>query len=252
MEKNEISKFLETQDISSNTKIVAIIGSGASVASGLKTFRGKDGLYEGKRAEDLASRQGFTQDPTLVWTWYRERITKVLNADPNSIHIALVKLEEEGLLTSVITQNVDGLHRRAGQSNVIEIHGNILKTHCFNSCGRTSELTKAPDPIPVKCDCGSYQRPSVVWFGESLDSTNLMKVEEHLLSASIVLIIGTSGYVYPVAQFPIFAKSQGKATLIEFNTDESAFSDVVDLFVKGPAESTIPTFVDLILQAKLQ
>lgn len=242
--------FLDTQKISSATKIVAIVGSGASVASGLKTFRGKDGLYEGKRAEELASRSGFAKDPTLVWSWYKERMLKVLSADPNPIHHALVKLEKETLLTSVITQNVDGLHMRAGQKNIIEIHGNILKTHCYNNCGLTSVLKNAPDSIPVNCECGSYQRPSVVWFGESLDAENLKRVEEHLIASTMVLIIGTSGYVYPVAQFPHFAKYQGGASLIEFNVNENAFSDVNDLFVDGPAEITLPTFVDLILQAK--
>lgn len=245
-----MANFLETQEISSSTKIVAIVGSGASVASGLKTFRGKDGLYEGKRAEELASPMGFTNNPTLVWSWYKERMLNVLNAKPNPIHHALVKLEREGLLTSVITQNVDGLHEKAGQKNIIEIHGNILKTHCFNNCGRTSILSEAPDNVPVNCECGSYQRPSVVWFGESLDFDNLAKIEKHLTASTIVLIIGTSGYVYPVAQFPHFAKYQGGASLIEFNVDESAFSDITDLFVKGPAETTLPTFIDLILQAK--
>lgn len=250
MNRGEIINFLNTHKISSATKIVAIVGSGASVASGLKTFRGKDGLYQGKRAEELASTNGFTENPTLVWGWYKKRMLNVLRAKPNAIHHSLVKLEEEGLLTTVITQNVDGLHERAGQKNIIEIHGNILKTHCFNNCGRKSVLNKAPDNIPVICDCGSYQRPSVVWFGESLDYENLMKVEKYLIASTMVLIIGTSGYVYPVAQFPHFAKYQGGASLIEFNVNESAFSELNDLFVNGPAEDTLPTFVDLILQAK--
>jgi len=250
MNIDDIKNFISKQQISSVTNIVAIVGSGASVASGLKTFRGKDGLYEGKRAEDLASRNGFARDPLLVWRWYKERMINVLNANPNPIHHALVRLEKEGLLSTVITQNVDGLHKRAGSIDIIEIHGNILKTHCFNNCGQSSVLNAIPEQVPVKCECGSYQRPSVVWFGESLDSNDLVMVEKHLKAAMMVLIIGTSGYVYPVAQFPTFAKHQGAASIVEFNIEESAFSEVNDLFIKGPAEITLPSFVDLILQAK--
>ena len=246
--KDKIISLINSIPKKENLRIVAIVGSGASVASGMKTFRGKDGLYEGKRAEDLASRRGFSQDPQLVWNWYRERISNVLSADPNPIHYAIVKLEEMGLLSVLITQNVDGLHRRAGQQKVIEIHGNILQTHCFNNCGKTGKMDTVPEIVPIKCECGSFQRPSVVWFGESLNFENLQNAEKYLKEAAIVLIIGTSGYVYPVAQFPIFAKYQGNAKLIEFNTQESAFKSVNDLFIEGPAEETFPEFVNILLE----
>jgi NAD-dependent deacetylase len=248
--KEQVKELLEQISFTNETQIVAIVGSGASVASGLKTFRGKDGLYEGKRAEELASPRGFSNNPILVWNWYKERIVKTLDAKPNPIHHSLVELEKQGLLSCVITQNVDGLHRRAGQKNVIEIHGSILKTHCFDNCGITSTITEPPRDVPVNCECGNLQRPSVVWFGESLDYNNLNEVEQYLTSASIVLIIGTSGYVYPVAQFPVIAKQQGGAKLIEFNTDESAFLAVDDIFIKGPAEVTIPEFVNIVLELK--
>jgi NAD-dependent deacetylase len=250
--KQQVRDLISEISFNETTQIVAIVGSGASVASGLKTFRGKDGLYEGKRAEDLASPWGFSNDPVLVWNWYKERITKVLEAQPNAIHYALAKLENEGILSSVITQNVDGLHRRAGQKNIIEIHGSILKTHCFDNCGHETIIKKPPDEVPIKCTCGNLQRPSVVWFGESLNANNLYQVEKYLTNATIVLIIGTSGYVYPVAQFPVIAKHQAGAKLIEFNTDESVFHEIDDIFIKGPGEETIPEFVDLILELKMQ
>ncbi len=247
--KERIISLLNSLPNRKEIRIVAIVGSGASVASGLKTFRGKDGLYEGKKAEDLASRTGFKENPELVWNWYKERIRNVLNANPNPIHHTIVKLEEHGLLSVLITQNVDGLHRRAGQTKMIEIHGNILKTHCFDNCGKTGILDTVPSTIPVTCECGSLQRPSVVWFGEALNYNHLLNIEKFLVEATLVLIIGTSGYVYPVAQFPVFAKYQGNAKLIEFNTEESVFDDVNDLFIKGPAEETLPEFVKILIES---
>lgn len=247
--KEQINSILNAIPNRENIRIVAIVGSGASVASGLKTFRGKDGHFEGKRAEDLASRSGFQEDPELVWNWYKGRISNSLNASPNPIHHTIVKLEKHGLLSVLITQNVDGLHRRAGQTKMIEIHGNILKTHCFDNCGQTGILDIVPETVPIPCECGSLQRPSVVWFGEALNYDDLLKIEKFLIEASIVLIIGTSGYVYPVAQFPVFAKYQGNAKLIEFNTEVSAFDDINDLFIKGPAEETLPEFVKILLES---
>lgn len=246
MNVNELIKLLTLKDHSA----IAIVGSGASVASGLRTFRGEDGYYRGKFPQELASRYGFSQDPSLVWEWYNMRIKAVLDAQPNPIHRSLVKLEKCGLLDVVITQNVDNLHKRAGQENVIAVHGNILKTHCLENCGITYEVTKPFEDIPVKCPCGSYQRPSVVWFGESLDVTDISLIEQKLLDTELMLIIGTSGNVYPVANFPFIAKQLGTAKLVEFNPHETGFKHVDDLFFQGPAETSLPQFVDQLISAK--
>lgn len=229
--------------------ITAIVGAGASVASGLKTFRGEDGLYKGVQPEDLASVQGFRKDPKLVWSWYKWRISGVFIAKPNSIHYSLVELETAGLLDKVITQNVDGLHRRAGQSEekLIEIHGNIINTHCLDNCGRKTTLDSVPEQIPILCSCGSYQRPAVVWFGEQLDSEDIRKSERALQRSDIILTIGTSGMVTPVATMPYIAKQHG-AFLIDFNINTTPISHISDLFLQGGAEETVPQIVDYIIK----
>ncbi|MCY3413626.1 MAG: NAD-dependent protein deacylase [Candidatus Heimdallarchaeota archaeon] len=226
--------------------IVVVVGAGIGVGSGLKTFRGPGGMYENKRAEELASPYGFEQDPEMVWAWYKERMERMFAAEPNAAHHSIVRLEREGILSMLITQNVDGLHRRAGQKKLIEIHGTVLKTHCFRNCGRTGEMTAPPEIIPVMCECGSYQRPSVVWFGETLNYDDLHKVDTLLRQATAVFSIGTSGYVYPVSQFPAIAQHHG-AIHVDFNIEPSPLSHSADLFVMGPAEETVPVFVDSLL-----
>ncbi|MCH8907257.1 MAG: NAD-dependent protein deacylase, partial [Candidatus Heimdallarchaeota archaeon] len=195
---------------------------------------------------ELASVQWFRENPKLVWEWYAERIEKTLLADPNVIHQALVRLENEDLLNVVITQNVDGLHRKAGQTRLIEIHGTITKTHCFDQCGIENNLVETPRNLPVTCECGSFQRPSVIWFGEQLKYEELQNASRAVETADLVLIVGTSGAVYPVAQFPYVAKQRG-AKIVEFNL-ENAFGDITDLFFRGIAEKTLPNFVDEIIK----
>ncbi len=236
-----ITDFINTLDNINN--VVVVVGAGISVGSGLTTFRGPGGLYENKTVEELASRAGFAEDPLLVWSWYKARMERMFEVEPNSAHHALVKLERRGLLSLLITQNVDGLHRRAGQSKLIEIHGTVVKTHCFDHCGRTAELDGPPEDIPVKCECGSYQRPSVVWFGEQLNSEHLQKVDEVIDNADLMITVGTSGYVYPVANFPFVAKHKG-VKLVDFNINRTQISDMADLFVQVPSEISLPIFVD--------
>lgn len=222
---------------------MVVVGAGISVGSGLNTFRGPGGMYENKRAEELASPYGFEKDPLMVWSWYKERMERMFAVEPNSAHHALVSLENAGLLSLLFTQNVDGLHRRAGQKRLIEIHGTVLKTHCFNNCGLTGKLNKPPRDIPIICECGSYQRPSVVWFGEQLNIGHIQEAEECIRNSQLMLTIGTSGYVYPVAQFPFAAKYLGQL-LIDFNVNRSQISDIADLYIEGPAENTLPIFVE--------
>lgn len=249
--EKSLREFIENHlTMSLADKIVIIVGAGASVASGLSTFRGKGGIYENKSAEELASRSGFSKDPLLVWSWYKARLEMMYKANPNEIHHSLVRLEKSGLLKTVITQNVDGLHRRAGQTKLIEIHGTAIKTHCFDDCGETMDLKGVPYEIPISCKCGSLQRPSVVWFGESLDSTHMAYAESALRETDLVITVGTSGMVYPVAQFPLVAKYRG-AKLIDFNMDFTPISQIADIFVQGPAEITLPVFIDMIIEEKI-
>ncbi len=246
---DQIKKFVDEldRDLISNG-LVFVIGAGASVASGLKTFRGEEGHYKDHRPEDLASPYGFRRDPELVWEWYQMRMRKGFEAKPNAIHHSLVDLEKHNLLDIIITQNVDGFHHRAGNSpdKIVEIHGTITKSHCFDNCGETFDYDVAPGEIPVKCKCGSLQRPSVVWFGEILNSDDLMQSQNKMQRNKLVVTIGTSGMVYPVAALPFIAKNNG-ATVIDFNTNSSPISEIADLFVEGPAEESFKIFSDYII-----
>ncbi len=227
-------------------KIVALTGSGISKGSGIPTFRGKDGLWRNYNAMELATPQAFRRDPNLVWEWYAWRIGIILSKEPNSAHYALVKLQEKGLLKWVITQNVDSLHFRAGSKNLLEVHGNIFRTKCMN-CGQKTMLTEAPIKPPV-CDCGTMLRPDVVWFGETLDRGILLKVDEVIRNeCDVLLVIGTSGVVYPIADLPFLAK-MNDVLVIEFNIDETPITRVADFSLFGKSEEILPKFVEKILQ----
>ncbi|MGC9781606.1 MAG: NAD-dependent deacylase [Candidatus Heimdallarchaeota archaeon] len=227
-------------------QIVALTGSGVSKGSCIPTFRGKDGLWKNYNAMDLATPQAFGRDPKLVWEWYSWRIGLILEKNPNPAHYALVKLQDEGLLKWVITQNVDSLHMRARSKNMLEVHGNIFRAKC-TSCSNKIMLDAAPEKPPM-CECGEMLRPDVVWFGESLDQQIIMKSYDILTNETdILLVIGTSGVVYPVADFPFLAKRNG-AIIVEFNVDPTPISQIADYTILGKAEETLPKFVEAIVK----
>ena len=222
-------------------RIVALTGSGISKGSGIPTFRGADGLWKNYNAMDLATPQAFKRNPELVWEWYSWRMGIILEKDPNPAHHSLVKLQELGFLDLVITQNVDSLHFRAGSKNILEVHGNIFRTKC-EKCGKKEMIKEAPKSPPY-CDCGNMLRPDVVWFGESLDRNIINKAYEEISSkCDVLLIIGTSGLVYPVADFPFIAKEHD-ALIIEFNLDETPITRIADYFIQGKSEEDLPLFV---------
>ncbi|NPD88439.1 MAG: NAD-dependent deacylase [Asgard group archaeon] len=232
--------------------IVSVIGAGISKASGMPTFRGEDGLWNQYRAEDLATPYAFARDPKLVWEWYRARMRILLNAKPNPAHIALKKLEKANLATGVITQNVDGLHEIAGIKNYVEIHGRIRYARC-TSCSHIErwdklELAQKDMEPPLCSECKeNLLRPDVVWFGETLESNNWSIALDWTLQAQILLIIGTSGIVHPVASLPYLAK-RNESVIIEFNIEKTPISDLSDYSIYGPCEKTLPEFVDKIIQ----
>lgn len=226
-------------------KIVALTGSGISKGSGIPTFRGKDGLWKNYNAMELATPQAFGRDPQLVWEWYAWRIGIILTKDPNPAHHALVKLQEKGLLEWIITQNVDSLHFRAGSKNLLEVHGNIFRTKCM-SCGKKIMLSEAPIEPPL-CECGEMLRPDVVWFGESLDRNVLQKVDEIIRTeCDVLLVVGTSGVVYPIADLPYLAK-MNDVIVIEFNVDETPITQLADYTILGKSEEILPKFVEGII-----
>ena len=217
--------------------IVALTGAGVSAASGIPTFRSGDGLWRQYRAEDLATPDAFAHDPRTVWEWYDWRRTMIAAAQPNAAHTVLAKWSRRPGFT-LVTQNVDGLHERAGTANVIRFHGSIWELRCATGCGavpwedRTAPLTTRPPRCPA---CGGIARPGVVWFGERIDPAVLERAAAAATSADVFVSIGTSSLVFPAAGLLQHAKRTGAFT-VEINPDATDASRVVDLAIAAPAE----------------
>lgn len=208
--------------------VTALTGAGISAESGIPTFRGPEGLWNSYRAEDLATPEAFSRDPELVWRWYDWRRGIVAQARPNAAHLGLAELERRQRVT-VITQNVDGLHRTAGSRELIEVHGNIWKVRC-TSCAVIAANTEVPlAVVPPRCGrCGAMVRPHIVWFGEALDPYDFQRSVEMSRSADVFLVIGTSGLVQPAASLAGVAKTGG-ATVVEINPDATPNTSLADL-----------------------
>lgn len=216
-----------------------LTGSGVSVASGVATFRGKDGLWNNVRAEDLATAEAFGKDPRTVWEWYDWRRRQIARARPNRAHEALAAWSRRQPGFTLITQNVDGLHEDAGTANVIRFHGSIWELTCWESCGggRSWEDRRVPLPdLPPRCrDCGGVARPAVVWFGESIPSDVLGRCAA-ALDCDVFLVVGTSSVVYPAAGLAGQARRLGAFT-IEINPEPAATQ--VELSIAGTAEDVL-------------
>ena len=225
--------------IASARRVTVLTGAGISADSGVPTFRGTDGLWRNFRAEDLATPEAFARDPRLVWEWYNWRREIIVTKRPNAAHEAIVELERRCRQFWLITQNVDGLHRAAGSQSLSEIHGNIWKVRC-TGCGIISDNRDVPLPtLPVCPLCRSLLRPHIVWFGESLREEDLRRCTEALQACDLLLVIGTSGVVYPAAGFAAIAK-EGGAMVIEINLESTPQSELVDLSLQGRAKDLVP------------
>ncbi|MBD0305649.1 MAG: NAD-dependent deacylase [Nitrospiraceae bacterium] len=224
--------------------IAVLTGAGVSADSGVPTFRGLDGLWRNFRAEDLASPSAFARDPRLVWEWYNWRRELIATKRPNAAHVALAELERRVEHFRLITQNVDGLHRLAGSEKLSEIHGNIWMVRC-TGCGRIEENRTVPLPLLPYCSaCGALLRPHIVWFGESLATEDITRSYEALESCELLLIIGTSGIVYPAASFAPVAKAHG-AFVVELNLEATPNSEIVDVAFTGRAKDLVPELLAL-------
>lgn len=226
--------------------VAVLTGAGISADSGVPTFRGPDGLWKNFRPEDLATPEAFARNPQLVWEWYDWRRSILLSKEPNPAHHALVELERRletrGGRFGLITQNVDGLHRAAGSRRVTEIHGNIWKVRC-TGCGLIADNREVPLHGPPICEsCRVFLRPHIVWFGESLASEDLEEAYTALESCEMLLIIGTSGIVYPAASFAPVAKAAG-AYVVELNIETTPYADIVDRSFQGRAKDLVPALV---------
>lgn len=219
--------------------ITVLTGAGISADSGVPTFRGADGLWRNFRAEDLATPEAFARDPHLVWEWYNWRRELIATKHPNAAHQAVGELERRYEQFWLITQNVDGLHRAAGSRKLSEIHGNIWMVRC-TACGFIEDNRDVPITIHPTCQhCNGLLRPHIVWFGESLSPEDLTRCASVLKTCDVLLVIGTSGVVYPAAGFASIAKEAG-AYVVEINLDTTPQSDLVDLSLQGRAKDVVP------------
>ena len=231
--------------VARSARTVALTGAGVSAESGVPTFRGAGGLWKGFRAEELATPRAMERDPSRVWEWYAWRREVIAGCEPNAAHRALAGLEETlGDSFHLVTQNVDGLHRRAGSRAMTELHGCLWRVRCTRD-GTTTEDLRVPLPeLPPRCGCGALLRPDVVWFGEALDEEDLSRAFEVTRSAELFLSIGTSAVVHPAAALPALAHEAG-AYLIEVNPEETPISAIAHERHRGPAAEVLPRLLGL-------
>ena len=233
-------------------RVVVLTGAGVSAESGVPTFRASDGLWEGHRIEDVATPMGWERDPKLVWKFYNERRVNVAKVQPNAGHLALVAMEKrwENHFT-LVTQNVDGLHRVAGNQNVLEIHGSLRRTRCLG-CGdiRDQGLTHLGE-MPTCALCGEVIRPDIVWFHESLPEEIWSNAIQSVARCDVLLVVGTSAVVHPAASLIPLAKRgtswdhiKKASTVIEVNLTQTEMSDQVDIGLYGKSGEILPQLME--------
>jgi NAD-dependent deacetylase len=232
-------------------KVAVLTGAGVSAESGLATFRGPDGLWEGQRVEDVATPRAFERDPVLVWRFYHMRRANLAAAAPNPGHHALAALERHYGPDNftLITQNVDGLHRAAGSQSVLEIHGTLRRVRC-TGCGAAEERGALPLPELPRCRaCDALLRPDVVWFEEMLPQDVWAEACHAAGYCDCFLVIGTSAIVYPAAGLTSLARANG-AEVIEINLTRTAASREADVVLLGPSGSILPQLLERLSPAR--
>ena len=242
-----------TKRLARARSVVVLTGAGISAESGIATFRDAGGIWSKFRPEELANVEAFLANPDLVQGWYRERKRIASEAQPNPGHEALVTLEAEVEDFTLITQNVDNLHRRAGSQNVVELHGNITRSYCIDCNASYEEQGEQSEPdlnAAARCeDCGGLIRPDVVWFGELLPADAIEQAFQAARRASVCLSIGTSAVVYPAADVPLAARTNG-AYVAEINVEPSAIAAMLNETVLGRSGKVLPCLADAALQAR--
>jgi NAD-dependent deacetylase len=238
------------QRLNRSKSLVFFTGAGISAESGIPTFRGKDGIWNKLKPEELASFDAFMRNPEMVWEWYQYRRKIISETQPNPGHLTIAEFSKHFENVSVITQNVDNLHRRAGSKDVYELHGNIEINYCIE-CGEPYN-----DPIDysnkelIKCgSCGGYIRPGVVWYGEMLPQKIFAQSGRIASQCDMCFIVGTSAVVYPAASIPLSAK-QGGAFLVEINTDKTDISNIVDYSMMGKSGEILPVILEELLKLR--
>jgi NAD-dependent deacetylase len=225
------------------TSLVVLTGAGISAESGIPTFRGAGGLWRKYSPEQLATPEAFARNPRLVWEWYDWRRQVIHKAQPNAGHRALVELEQRitaraGSFT-LVTQNVDGLHDRAGSSEVLKLHGDIWLVRC-TACGALERNEDAPlKELPPRCRCGGVCRPGVVWFGEALPTAEWERASQSSARTEVMMVVGTSAAVYPAAGLAELARAAG-AKLAIINLAPTPLDSGADWILSGKAGEILP------------
>ncbi|MGZ8255876.1 MAG: SIR2 family NAD-dependent protein deacylase [Burkholderiaceae bacterium] len=233
------------QALAGARRLAVLTGAGISAESGIPTFRdAQTGLWARYDPMQLATEEGFRADPSLVWGWYAWRRELVRDARPNAGHRALAAAEARFAHVRVITQNVDGLHARAGSSGLLELHGNILTTICLERCGFREDVPeRLPVGAPPRCPrCGAWLRPGVVWFGEMLDPRSLRDAAAEAADCDVMLVVGTSGLVHPAAGLPAEARRAG-AAVITVNPEATELDSLATACIRGRAAEVLPALL---------
>lgn len=225
-------------------KIVFFTGAGISAESGIPTFRGKDGIWNKLKPEELANFNAFMRNPQMVWEWYNHRKKIIHEAKPNAGHLAIAEMQNLFEDVTVVTQNIDNLHRRAGSKKIYELHGNIERNFCIKCRTFYNEELDFSEGVP-KCECGGLIRPDVVWFGEFLPGDQFQGGEEASRNCDMFFVVGTSAVVYPAAGLVYAAKRSG-AFIVEVNIEETEISSVCDASFYGESGKILPAIVEQI------
>jgi len=231
-----------SNQIKNYKKIVFVTGAGISQESEIPTFRGNNGLWRNYDPMKLATIDAFYDNPKLVWEWYNERRNNIFQAQPNPGHNAIAELEKYAQVV-ILTQNIDGLHKKAGSLNVLELHGSIVKIKC-SVCDYNEEILTEISDFPPLCKCGNILRPDVVWFGESLPQDVWQNAIEFSSQCDLMVIVGTSLVVSPANTLPLYAK-QNNATLIEINPENTELSGEMNEIIRNTSVETLPKLVSL-------
>jgi NAD-dependent deacetylase len=234
--------------IRNSKNLIALTGAGISVPSGIPDFRSRGGLWDKYDPAIYANIASFQKHPEKVWDMIFDMMSLIIDAEPNEAHNTLAKLENLGILKALVTQNIDGLHGKAGSRKVIEFHGNTEFLECLK-CGKSfkAESYEIIDKKIPLCTCGFVLKPSVIFFGEAIPENALLESADLAASADAVIVIGTSAAVYPAAAIPAIAKENG-ATVIEFNIEESEItSALTNILIIGQVDETLPAVLNLII-----
>jgi NAD-dependent deacetylase len=219
-------------------RVTVLTGAGVSAESGIPTFRGAGGVWEKYDFQKLATPWGFREDPALVWEWYQLRQIEMKKASPNPAHVVIAAMAKYYPAFRVLTQNIDGMHQRAGSEDVVELHGSIWRMRCERD-GTTVTLDSPVADIPPLCQCGSIMRPDVVWFGEPLKPEVLAEASQAAAESDLMFVVGTSAIVYPAAALPVIVKNSDGA-VVEINMEETDVSRYADASFFGRAGELLP------------